>query len=210
MGKQNKKGKFITIEGIDGAGKTTQLEKICEYIKNKGKRVIKAREPGGTALGEQLRKVLLDPDSNPVPTAEALIYAASRAQLLEKLVIPAIKEGFFVVCDRFVDSNLAYQGFARGLGFNRILQLNKWVLNGYWPDITFLLDLDPEIALKRLTRGKDRLERESLEFHLKVREGFLKLKEEFPERIRVIDASKSQEEVFKEIVFELEKAGIFN
>ncbi|MCF6096245.1 dTMP kinase [Thermovorax subterraneus] len=210
MGRSVRKGKFITIEGPDGAGKTTQAEKLVEYLKSKGKRVIATREPGGTALGEQLRKILLDPEGSPVSNAEALIYAACRAQLLEKMVIPALKEGFIVVCDRFVDSSLAYQGYARGIGINRILQLNKWVIGTYWPDLTILLDIDPAESLKRLTGGKDRLESETLEFHQKVREGYMKVKEMFPERIKVIDASLSVKEVFERIVEELEKAGILD
>ncbi|KXG76365.1 Thymidylate kinase [Fervidicola ferrireducens] len=208
MGRSARKGKFITIEGPDGAGKTTQAEKLVEYLKSKGKRVIATREPGGTALGEQLRKILLDPEGSPVSSAEALIYAACRAQLLEKMVIPALKEGFIVVCDRFVDSSLAYQGYARGIGINRILQLNKWVIGPYWPDVTILLDIDPAESLKRLTGGKDRLESEALEFHQKVREGYMKVREMFPERIKVIDASLPVKEVFERLVAELEKAGI--
>ncbi|SHM18824.1 thymidylate kinase [Caldanaerovirga acetigignens] len=208
MGRSVRKGKFITIEGPDGAGKTTQAGKLVEFLKSKGKRVIATREPGGTALGEQLRKILLDPEGSPVSSAEALIYAACRAQLLEKMVIPALKEGFIVICDRFVDSSLAYQGYARGIGINRILQLNKWVIGTYWPDLTILLDIDPAESLKRLTGGKDRLEGETLEFHQKVREGYMKVKEMFPERIKVIDASLSVKEVFEKIVEELEKTGI--
>ncbi|MFO7153112.1 MAG: dTMP kinase [Bacillota bacterium] len=209
MARSARRGKFITIEGPDGAGKTTQAEMLVEYLKSRGKRVIATREPGGTALGEQLRKILLDPEGSPVSSAEALIYAACRAQLLEKMVIPALKEGFVVVCDRFVDSSLAYQGYARGLGINRILQLNKWVIGSYWPDVTILLDIDPAESLKRLTGGKDRLESEALEFHQKVREGYLKVKEMFPERIKVVDASMPVKEVFEKIVEELERAGIF-
>ncbi|MDN5331679.1 MAG: dTMP kinase [Tepidanaerobacteraceae bacterium] len=208
MGRSARKGKFITIEGPDGAGKTTQAEKLVEYLKSKGKRVIATREPGGTALGEQLRRILLDPEGSPVSSAEALIYAACRAQLLEKMVIPALKEGFIVVCDRFVDSSLAYQGYARGIGINRILQLNKWVIGPYWPDVTILLDMDPAESLKRLTGGKDRLESEALEFHQKVREGYMKVREMFPDRIKVIDASLPVKEVFERLVSELEKAGI--
>ncbi|TYP57392.1 dTMP kinase [Thermosediminibacter litoriperuensis] len=209
MARNLKKGKFITIEGPDGAGKTTQAEKIAQYLKSRGKRVISTREPGGTALGEQLRKVLLDPEGSPVHTAEALIYAACRAQLLERMVIPALKEGFTVVCDRFVDSSLAYQGWARGIGINRILQLNKWVIGSCWPDLTILLDVDPTVSLGRLTGGrKDRLESEALEFHQKVREGYMKVREMFPDRIRIIDASQPADEVFRQIVAELEKAGV--
>lgn len=195
------KGKFITIEGPDGAGKTTQLKKICEYLTSGGKKVLVTREPGGTSLGERLREVLLSPaGESPVPEAEALIYAASRAQLIKNVISPALSKGTYVLCDRFVDSSLAYQGWARGLGIREILEINRWFMGEVWPDITILLDIDPQISLKRLERAKDRLERETYGFHKKVREGFLKVQEMFPERIRLIDASGSPEEVFDKIV----------
>ncbi|MDN5311605.1 dTMP kinase [Thermoanaerobacteraceae bacterium SP2] len=194
------KGKFITIEGPDGAGKTTQVKKIYEYLTSRGRKVLVTREPGGTALGEKLREVLLSPaGESPVPEAEALIYAASRAQLIKNVISPALLRGTYVLCDRFVDSSLAYQGWARGLGIEEILGINRWFIGELWPDLTILLDIDPEVSLKRLERARDRLEKETLEFHKRVREGFLKVREIFPERIVAVDASRSPEEVFDRI-----------
>ncbi|AYO29214.1 dTMP kinase [Biomaibacter acetigenes] len=194
------KGKFITIEGPDGAGKTTQVKKIYEYLTSRGRKVLVTREPGGTALGEKLREVLLSlAGESPVPEAEALIYAASRAQLIKNVISPALLRGTYVLCDRFVDSSLAYQGWARGLGIEEILGINRWFIGELWPDLTILLDIDPEVSLKRLERARDRLEKETLEFHKRVREGFLKVREIFPERIVAVDASRSPEEVFDRI-----------
>lgn len=203
------KGKFITIEGPDGAGKTTQVRKISDYLKSKGFNVLVTREPGGTALGEKLREVLLTSEGeSPVPEAEALIYAASRAQLVKKVIEPALDDGFIILCDRFVDSSLAYQGWARGLGIEKLADINGWFLKGVWPDLTIVLDIDPAKSLKRISGKKDRLESEALEFHRKVREGFLKLSEIYPDRIKVVDASQSPHEIFKTILFELKKSGI--
>ena len=203
------KGKFITIEGPDGAGKTTQVRKISDYLKSKGVNVLVTREPGGTALGEKLREVLLTSEGeSPVPEAEALIYAASRAQLVKKVIEPALDDGFIILCDRFVDSSLAYQGWARGLGIEKLADINGWFLKGVWPDLTIVLDIDPAQSLKRISGKKDRLESEALEFHRKVREGFLKLSEIYPDRIKVVDASQSPHEIFKTILFELKKSGI--
>jgi dTMP kinase len=194
------RGKFITIEGPDGAGKTTQVKKIYEYLTSRGRKVLVTREPGGTALGEKLREVLLSPaGESPVPEAEALIYAASRAQLIKNVISPALLRGTYVLCDRFVDSSLAYQGWARGLGIEEILGINRWFIGELWPDLTILLDIDPEVSLKRLERARDRLEKETLEFHKRVREGFLKVREIFPERIVAVDASRSPDEVFDRI-----------
>ena len=203
------KGKFITIEGPDGAGKTTQVRKISDYLKSKGFNVLVTREPGGTALGEKLREVLLTSEGeSPVPEAEALIYAASRAQLVKKVIEPALDDGFIILCDRFVDSSLAYQGWARGLGIEKLADINGWFLKGVWPDLTIVLDIDPAQSLKRISGKKDRLESEALEFHRKVREGFLKLSEIYADRIKVVDASQSPHEIFKTILFELKKSGI--
>ncbi|MCR4430262.1 MAG: dTMP kinase [Tepidanaerobacteraceae bacterium] len=200
------RGKFITIEGPDGAGKTTQIKKIAQYLKSSGKNVMVAREPGGTAFGEKLREVLLSPGGeSPVPEAEALVYAASRAQLVKKVIAPALSEGIHVLCDRFVDSSLAYQGWARGLGIQTILDINRWFINDFWPDITVLLDADPALTIARLDRAKDRLERETMEFHKRVREGFLKVQDMFPERIMTVDASESPEEVFNRIISSIRK-----
>lgn len=203
------KGKLITIEGPDGAGKTTQVKKISEYLRTKGFKVLVTREPGGTSLGEKLRKLLLTLEGeSPVPEAEALIYAASRAQLVKKVIVPALENGYIVLCDRFVDSSLAYQGWARGLGIKELTDINGWFLKNNWPDLTIILDVDPGQSLKRLRKEKDRLERENLEFHKKVREGFLKVHSIYPNRTRLVDASNNPEQVFEAILFEIEKSGI--
>ncbi|MDI3480869.1 MAG: dTMP kinase [Tepidanaerobacteraceae bacterium] len=195
------KGKFITIEGPDGAGKTTQVRKIAQYLKSAGKNVLITREPGGTAFGEKLRDTLLSPGiESPVPEAEALIYAASRAQLIKKVIAPALLGGTHVLCDRFVDSSLAYQGWARGLGIQTIMEINSWFIQDWWPDITILLDVDPALSISRLNRARDRLERETMDFHKRVREGFLKVRDMFPERIVTVDASESPEKVFNAII----------
>jgi len=205
------KGKFITIEGPDGAGKTTQVRKISEYLKAKGYKVMVTREPGGTPLGEKLREVLLTLDGeSPVPEAEALIYAASRAQLVKKVIGPALEEGFIVICDRFVDSSLAYQGWARGLGIDQLKRINGWFLRDIWPDLTIVLDIDPALALKRIGGKKDRLENETLDFHRKVRDGFLKVGNLYPDRIKILDASRDPQLVFQSILFEFQKSGIIN
>lgn len=203
------KGKLITIEGPDGAGKTTQVKKISEYLRTKGFKVLVTREPGGTSLGEKLRKLLLTLEGeSPVPEAEALIYAASRAQLVKKVIVPALENGYIVLCDRFVDSSLAYQGWARGLGIKELTDINGWFLKNNWPDLTIILDVDPGQSLKRLRKEKDRLERENFEFHKKVREGFLKVHSIYPNRTRLVDASNNPEQVFEAILFEIEKSGI--
>lgn len=203
------RGKFITIEGPDGAGKSTQVKKISDYLKALGYNVLTTREPGGTLLGEKLREVLLSTEGeSPVPESEALIYAACRAQLAKKVIEPALKEGFIVICDRFVDSSLAYQGWARGLGIEAIASINSWFLKDAWPDLTIILDIDPKEGLSRLQSKKDRLESESIEFHKKVREGFLKIRDMYPERVKVVDASAKPEEVFESLLFEIEKSGI--
>ncbi len=202
-------GKFLTIEGPDGAGKTTQVEKIRVYLESRGHKVLVTREPGGTLLGERLREILLNFEKeNPVPEAEALIYAASRAQLVKKIIGPALQKGSIVLCDRFVDSSLAYQGFARGLGIRKLESVNRWFLKDIWPDMTIILDIDPTKSLKRLQGQKDRLEREALDFHKKVREGFLVLHKMYPHRIKKVDASHKPEQVFEKILFEIRKSCI--
>lgn len=205
------KGKFVTIEGPDGAGKTTQVKKISDYLKSRGFKVLVTREPGGTPLGEKLREVLLTSEGeSPVPEAEALIYAASRAQLVKKVIEPALDKGFTILCDRFVDSSLAYQGWARGLGIEELARINGWFLQDIWPDLTIVLDIDPAQSLNRLSGKKDRLENETLDFHRKVREGFLKLKDLYPQRIKIVDAAQNPDAIFKTILLELEKSGIIN
>lgn len=205
------KGKFITLEGPDGAGKSTQIAKLAGYLESMGYEVLITREPGGTPLGEELRKLLLTPgEGSPVPRAEALIYAAARAQLISCVIEPALERGDAVISDRFVDSSLAYQGYARGLGVDEVLGINKFCLKDRFPDLTLLLDMDPEEALARQKGTKDRLESETVNFHRDVRVGFHVLAKRFPDRIKTVDASKSEDEVFRDILLEIKKSGIID
>lgn len=196
------RGIFITFEGIDGCGKSTQLRMVKERLTSEGRDFIEVREPGGTTVGEKIRAVLLDKKNDSmVPLAELLLYEAARAQITEEVIKPALENGTIVICDRFFDSTIAYQGYARELGFELVDCLNKIATAGLKPDITFLLDLSAEDALKRrIGRGEeeDRLEALGTSFQVKVREGYLKAASE-DSRIKVIDAGKTPDEIFKDI-----------
>lgn len=200
------KGLFITIEGPDGAGKSTQIIFVREFLEEKGYEVLLTREPGGTIIGEKIRDLILDKDHQEMSdVTEALLYAASRAQHVAELIIPAINGGKVVLCDRFVDSSIAYQGKGRGLGLESIRDINDFATIGLKPDLTIFLDIDPEIGLKRIkaTKELDRLEQEKLDFHRKVYEGYMELINMYPERIKVISANQSIEEISKEIEIKL-------
>lgn len=192
---------FITIEGPEGSGKSSVTKKVAEMLVKDGEQVVMTREPGGTPIAEQIRNVILDKANTKMDSmTEALLYAASRRQHLVEKVWPLSKEGKIVISDRFIDSSLAYQGGARGLGIDRILDLNMtYATDGYSPDLTLLFDLEPEIGLTRIaanaTREVNRLDLEKIEFHKQVRQTFLDLAKRFPERFVVIDASKSFDEV---------------
>ncbi len=193
---------FITLEGPEGSGKTTAVEEAVKKLQSMGYEIVRTREPGGTPISEQIRNVILD-KSNTImdPRTEALLYAASRRQHLVEKVWPAIKEGKIVICDRYLDSSLAYQGGARGLGIDNVLNVNMFATEGTYPDLTLLFDIDPKIGLARINananREVNRLDLEKLEFHNQVRETFLSLAKRYPERYVIIDASKSKEEVAK-------------
>jgi dTMP kinase len=198
------KGLFITFEGIEGSGKSTQVELLANYLKAHKKSVTLTREPGGTAIGDQVRKILLDPANNRlVPRAELLLYAASRAQHLEELILPELKAGRIVLCDRFSDATLAYQGYGRGLDLETIQSLDRIVTQGIRPDLTFLLDIDAAAGLSRArgrnsTRGLEaeaRFENEDLAFHERVRSGYRALAKQYPDRYRTVDASPAPEEI---------------
>lgn len=196
------KGIFITIEGLDGSGKSTQVPRIKGFLEKKGYEVLLTREPGGTRIGEKIRQILLDKDHKEMSaTTEALLYAASRAQHVEQVIVPALKEGKAVLCDRFVDSSIAYQGKGRGLGPEAVKDINKFATHGLGPDITILLDIAPEVGLNRVrsTKGADRLEQEKLDFHRRVYEGYKDLADIYPDRIKIIDAGKTVEEISREI-----------
>ena len=191
---------FITLEGPEGSGKTTAVEAAVKALEEKGYQIVRTREPGGTPIAEQIRNVILDKaNTNMDPRTEALLYAASRRQHLVEKVWPALKEGKIVICDRYLDSSLAYQGGARGLGIDNILNVNLFATENTFPDLTLLFDITPEEGLKRISananREVNRLDLEKLEFHHKVRNTFLELAKRYPERFVIIDASKSREEV---------------
>ena len=193
---------FITLEGPEGSGKTTAVEAAVEALEVKGYQIVRTREPGGTPIAEQIRNVILDKaNTNMDPRTEALLYAASRRQHLVEKVWPALKEGKIVICDRYLDSSLAYQGGARGLGVDNILNVNLFATENTYPDLTLLFDITPEEGLKRIAANADRevnrLDLEKLDFHHKVRNTFLELAKRYPERFVIIDASKSREEVAK-------------
>lgn len=198
-----KKGIFITAEGPDGAGKTTIIRMLVKSLVTEGYQVVYTREPGGIDIAEQIRNVILDKKNTLMdPRTEALLYSAARRQHLVEKIIPALEKGYIILCDRFVDSSLAYQGYARGLGIDEVYSINNFAIDGMMPKLTLYFDIDPEIGLKRINQHKDRevnrLDLEELEFHQKVREGYFQLMNKDTGRIYKIDASKPIEQVFKE------------
>ena len=199
------KGLFITFEGADGCGKTTQINLLNDYLTNKNYKTIVTLEPGGCEIGKSLRQILLHHKGFVANRAELFLYLADRAQHIEEIVVKNVEEGKIVLCDRCIDSTVAYQGYARGGNIENINFLNEIATGGIKPDITFVLDIDSEIAQERLTGEKDRLEKEGLEFHKKVRFGYLELAKKYPERIKVINANQSIEAVFAEVKKYIEK-----
>lgn len=195
---------FITFEGGEGSGKSTAIERLGEKLRSLGKKVVITREPGGTPISEEIRSVILDKANTGMdPWTEALLYAASRRQHVKEKIEPALEEGAIVISDRYVDSSLAYQGGARGLGIDKVLLLNQFALDGVMPDLTIYFDLAPETGLGRIRKNEsrevNRLDLERISFHEKVRESFLALKDMFPERIKIIDANLTPDQVFQEI-----------
>ncbi|MGM8215733.1 dTMP kinase [Bacillaceae bacterium W0354] len=194
------KGLFITFEGVEGAGKTTVMQYVYEQLVNQGYEVIKTREPGGIEISEKIRDIILDKNHTAMDgRTEALLYAAARRQHLVERVIPALNEGKIVLCDRFIDSSLAYQGYARGLGIEEVYTINQFAIESRMPDLTILFELDPKIGLERIeqneSREQNRLDLEKLAFHEKVFEAYRLLSGKFPERIKVINANQSQGQV---------------
>ena len=194
---------FVTFEGEEGSGKSTVLKQVNEILLSEGHSTLLTREPGGTPISEQIRNVILDKANTSMdPRTEALLYAASRRQHLVEKIWPALKEGKIVLCDRFLDSSLAYQGGARGLGMDEILEVNRYATEGQFPDITLFFDLDPSIGLQRIAanagREVNRLDLERMTFHEKVRASFQKLASLYPERYVTIDASQPLEEVVED------------
>lgn len=202
-----KKGFFITFEGGEGAGKSSLIESIKKYLDSKALEYIVTREPGSTELGEHLRELVLQEkkgkkissstSASMSNKAELCLFLASRAQHIKEVIIPALEEKKIVLCDRYNDSSIAYQGHARGLGISEVIEFSSFIIEGAIPDLTLYLDIDPKIGLSRVQTKLDRIESEKFEFHEKIREGFHVLAEKFPERIKIIDASKSFDDVFE-------------
>jgi dTMP kinase len=197
-----RKGCLITFEGIEGSGKSSQMASLAEYLEQNGWNIQKTREPGGTKLGERIRDLLLDTGhTNITDKTELLLYLASRAQHFQEVILPALQQGKVVLCDRFSEATLAYQGYGRSLDLNKIKALLRFVTEGRKPDLTLLLDVEVRQGLMRIGNrtSKDRLERERIEFYEKVRQGYLKLAKTSPRQIAVIDASRPFEKVAAQI-----------
>ncbi|MED3554131.1 dTMP kinase [Cytobacillus praedii] len=197
------KGIFITAEGPEGAGKTTVIGMLSHKLEEEGYRILLTREPGGIEIAEQIRRVILDRKNTQMDArTEALLYAAARRQHLVEKVIPALEKGYIVLCDRFIDSSLAYQGYARGLGVEEVFSINRFAIEDMMPKLTLYFDIEPEVGLERINKHKNRevnrLDLEDLEFHHKVREGYAKLMKEYPERMVKINASQPIESVLRE------------
>jgi len=206
----NTTGFFITIEGPEGAGKTTVMQDVFERLQSEGYDLISTREPGGIRISERIREIILDNEFTEMDgRTEALLYAAARRQHLVEKIEPALAQGKIVLCDRFVDASLAYQGYARGLGIDEVLSINEFAIGKLMPDLTLYFDVDPEIGLNRIAKNDNRelnrLDVESLAFHQAVRTGYQEVVKRYPNRIQVIDASQSQEEVTNYVLNVLKK-----
>lgn len=198
------KGFFITFEGTEGSGKTTVIEKVEQYYLEKGYKVIRTREPGGSKIAEDIRNVILDVNNTAMDSiTEAMLYAASRRQHLVEKVTPYLEKGYIVLCDRFIDSSLAYQGYARGLGIDKVYQLNLIATNGILPDVTIYIDVKPEVGLSRIksnNREENRLDKESIKFHENVYEGYRQVSLMFKERFKVINGEQERETVYNDTI----------
>ncbi len=204
-----KKGLFITFEGLDGSGKTTQIKLLYKYLKEKGFDVITAIEPGGTEIGRKIRKILLDKENHKMSyKAETFLFLASRAELVSRIIAPALRKGKIVICDRFFDSTVVYQGIARGLGSEKILDMSLWATDGIAPDITFLLSVKADKGKKRMddaSRKRDRIELEKNNFREKIYKGYLNIAGRNKDRFVVIDGEKNIEDIFKEVKSKVEQ-----
>lgn len=201
-------GKFITLEGPDGSGKSTIINLIGDYLKDKNIDYIITREPGGTQIGEKIRDLILDNNNTSMgPETEALLYAAARGQHVHEKILPALESGKTVICDRFLLSSLAYQGVGRKLGVERVKAINDFGLRGVYPDLILFFHIDPLVTLERKTNklGGDRLEQEGSDFHNRVYNGYMELIKKYPENVKVIDATKSIEKVFNQSLIEIRK-----
>ena len=194
------KGLFITFEGGDGCGKTTQINLLDEYLRSKGYKTLLTREPGSKGLGVKLREILLNYDGDVSPVCESFLFLADRAQHVDCIIKPALEEGTIVLCDRHTDSTVAYQGYGRGLDLAQIHNLNRIATSGLKPDLTIVLDVDVETSQKRVGSEKDRMESAGIEFFERVRKGFLEIAKQEPERVKVVDSTQSIEKIHKEIL----------
>jgi dTMP kinase len=194
---------FVSFEGVDGSGKSTQAEILVAHLRAGGREVVHTREPGGTPLGESIRGLLLGGEDM-APWAEAALFAAARAELVAEVIGPALDHGAWVVCDRYVDSSLAYQGIARGLGVDEVLELNLPAVGGRLPDRTFVLLLDAAAAARRLGSARDRIEREGDDFRARVNDAYAELARRFPERIVALDGALPVDEIARAVVMDLE------
>jgi dTMP kinase len=197
-----KKGMFITVEGTDGSGKSTQIEMMKKYISSKGIDVVLTREPGGTTISEKIRSIILDPENiKMADMTELLLYAASRAQLVDEIIRPAIEKGKTVIADRFIDSSYVYQGFGRGMDLKIIETVNKTAVDGILPNLTLFFDISPEVALRRRTElsDPDRIEKEEMDFHMRVYNGYIKLASDNPQRIVTIDSNRDVEAIAADV-----------
>ena len=205
------RGKFITIEGCEGVGKSTQTSLLIDYLEKHGKSVYYTREPGGTSISEQIRSIILDPENNEMDNiTELLLYIASRRQLTSEIIETKLAEGKYIVCDRFIDSTLAYQGYGRGLDKEIIKQMNKLAMGNVEIDATIFLDLNPVDSFKRKggVDPNDRLENEGIDFHRRVYEGYLHIAEENPDRVLIIDAASEKSVVTERMIMALKLKGI--
>ncbi|MFI3301269.1 MAG: dTMP kinase [Candidatus Gastranaerophilales bacterium] len=200
-----KKGMFITFEGADGCGKTTQLKLLAEYLVQKGYDVVITREPGAVGLGEKIREILLNYEGEVSSRAEAFLFLADRSQHIDNLIKPSINQGKIVLCDRHTDSTVAYQGYGRGQDLERIRLLNEIAVDNVVPDLTFVFDIDVETSMSRVGNEKDRMESAGVEFHNRVRDGYLKIASENTRRIRVLNSARCIEDINKEVVQIMDK-----
>lgn len=201
------RGLFITLEGPDGSGKSTIIKLLGDYLKDKGIEFIMTREPGGTLIGEEIRNIVLDEKNTQMGfETEALLYAAARGQHVHEKILPSLEAGKLVLCERFMLSSLAYQGVGRGLGIENVKAINDFAIRGVYPDLILFFHVDPELTLERKIGhlGGDRLEQEGNDFHRNVYEGYMELLNMYPKNIKVIDATKSIEEVLKQSIIEVE------
>jgi dTMP kinase len=194
------KGKFITFEGSEGSGKSTQISLVRAYLKKKKKPILFVREPGGVKISEKIRNILLDVKNIKMGNeCEVLLYMAARAQLVEEVIAPALKKGEIVLCDRFLDSTVAYQGYGNGVNVQTIKNIGKFATKSIRPDITFFFDINAKKGLSRLNRKKDRIERRAVAYHNRVRKGYAAITKSEPKRVKLIDASKSKKEIFETV-----------